>query len=445
MTGTALPSTAKSIEARLREAGLPPLPRSAWLEIDLSAIEGNARAIRSMLAPGTSLGAVVKADGYGHGLVATAHAALTGGATMLCVATLDEALALQVAGFEAPIFVMFTIPPELLADALEAGIELTVMDDASVEAVATALGRRAGRAPAPKVHLAIDTGMTRGGFLPGEAVLPAQRLFEAGLPRLAGTWSHLASPEDRDATARQVEAFQAALDGLAVAGVEPGVRHLNSTGGLIDDVPDFDLVRAGLALYGDLPDDVRVEPDRMAAASALRPAMRLKARAGAIETVPSGTGVGYGSTWRAERTSRIAILPVGYADGWTRRYAGATVARTRGVDVQLVGRVSMDAVAADVTDVPDFSPADEVVLLAPPGEGGNTVDDLAHGRGTIAWEVLADFSPRLSRVYLEDGRPFGVRYLDGRLVLAAGASLRTKPEDGAAEGATAGETATRRS
>jgi alanine racemase len=437
------PTDATPIETRLREAGLPPLPRLAWLEVDLSAIAANARAVQSMLAPGTRLGAVVKADGYGHGLLAAAHAALSGGAAILCVATLDEAFELRRAGFEAPIFVMFAVPPGSLRDALATGFELTAMDEASVETLAAGIRDLPAGSPEPRIHLGIDTGMTRGGLLPDEVVPAARRLLDAGVARLAGTWSHLASPEDRAATASQIEAFEAALGGLGEAGIDPGLRHLNSTGGLVDDVPDWDLVRVGLALYGHLPRDARIAADRVAAAARLHAALRLRARAVSIETVPAGTGVGYGHTWRAERPSRIAILPVGYADGWTRQYAGGTTARARGVDVPLVGRVSMDAVAADVTDVAGFTEADEVTALAPPGEGGNTVEQLAHGRGTIAWEVLADFSPRLSRVYLEDGRPIAVRYLDGRLVLAAGTSLRTRADEAIA--ATGGDPAMRRS
>ena len=422
---TTLPAGASTIEARLRKAGLPPLPRLAWLEVDLTAIASNTRVLGSALAPDTGLGAVVKADGYGHGLLAAAHAALSGGAAMLCVATLDEAIELRRAGFETPILIMFAIPPGSVREALAAGFELAAMDAASVEALARGLAELPAGSSEPRVHLGIDTGMTRGGLLPTEAVAAARRLLDAGLGGIAGTWSHLASPEDPDATARQVEAFRSTLDDLARTGIEPGLRHLNSTGGMFDDAaPDWDLVRVGLALYGHLPTDIRIAPGRAPAAAALRPALRLKARPVSIEDVPAGTAVGYGGTWRAERTSRIAILPVGYADGWTRLYADQATARVRGVDVPLVGRVSMDAIAADLTDVPGVSQADEVTVLAPPGEGGSTVEELARIRGTISWEVLAAFSPRLSRVYTEGGSVVGVRHLDGRLALAPGFALR---------------------
>lgn len=419
---------ARPIEARLEAAALPPLPRLAWLEVDLSAIAANAQALRSTLPIGTRLGTVVKADGYGHGMIAAASSALAGGAALLAVATLDEAFELRRAGFEAPILVLFAIPPGALDDAFAAGLELVAMDEASVAAFEAALRRRDPDAPTPRIHLGIDTGMTRGGVLPAEAPGMARRLLSAGLPSLAGTWSHLASPEDREVTARQAATFDSAVAALGAEGIDPGLRHLSASGGLLGDVsPPLDLVRIGLALYGHLPADVRIAPERRAAVASLRSAVRLRARAISIEVVPAGTGVGYAGTWRAERASRIAILPVGYADGWTRLYAGAAgdpaTVRANGVDAPLVGRVSSDAIAADMTDVPGFDHDTEVTVMAPAGEGGSSVEDLARRRGSIAWEVLDDFSPRLARVYLEDGRIIGVRYLDGRLALAAGTSL----------------------
>jgi len=414
----------RPIDERLRDAGLPALPRLAWLEVDLSGITANARALRSMLPPAAQLATVVKGDAYGHGLLPVAHASLAGGAGFLCVATLDEALLLRAGGFEARILVLYSVPPSGVDDAIEADLDVVVMDATSAAAVAEAVGRRGGTREI-RVHLGVDTGMARGGLPPSEAIPTARRLLAAGLSNLAGTWSHLASPEDRDATARQVEAFRAVLADLERAGVDPGLRHLVASGGILDDVsPPWDLARVGLALYGYLPEDVRVAPARQAAAAMIRPALRLRAIATAVESIPAGTAVGYGGTWRAERPSRIATLPVGYADGWTRLYAGESTARVRGRDVPLVGRVSSDAVAADVTDVEGFEPGDELTLLAPAGEGGSTVQELARRRDSIPWEVVYDFSPRLSRVFVQDGAIIAVRYLDGQLATVSGFSLR---------------------
>lgn len=415
------------IEARLRASGLPTLPRLSWMEVDLGVLRSNAQALAAHLGPDVDLAVVVKADGYGHGLLAAAHAGLEGGATVLAVATLDEALVLRAAGFTARILVLYAVPPDALGEAVAADLDLVAMDARSVADLCAILPRwLSSGLPVPKVHLGLDTGMTRGGLAPAEGVAAARQLLDAGLPGLAGTWSHLASPEARGATERQVAGFTAGLAALRAAGIDPGVRHLNATGGMLDDrSPHWDMARAGLAFYGHLPGDVTTGAGREGLRDALAPAVRITARAASIETVPAGTTVGYGGTWVAERESVIATLAVGYADGWTRLYAPASRARVRGTAVPLVGRVGSDAVALDVTDVtPAFGFEDEVVLVAPDGSGGSTVEDLASRRGSISWEVLDDFTTRLARVYTDGGRPVAVRYLDGRLVTSPGYELR---------------------
>ncbi len=408
-----------SIESRLAAAGLPPLGRLSWLEVDLAVLAANARALRELVPSGTALGIVVKADGYGHGLEASARAAVRGGADVLVVATLDEALLLREAGQTARILVLYPVPARMLDIALEADLDLVASDDASNAALATALRRRGGHgsgagARAPRVHLGIDTGMTRGGVAPERAVEAARRLLDAGLDRLAGTWSHLAAPDDGASVAGQVARFEAALGALEAAGIAPGLRHLDATGGLVGGAgPAYDLVRVGLAFYGVLPRGLAV-PDRIApAATGLRPAISLHARATTLATVEPGTRIGYAGTWTAPRASVIATVAVGYADGWTRAYAGGSWGIVRGRRAPVVGRVSSDAIALDVTDVDGFDVDDEIVLLGDRA-GAMSVDDLAALRGSISWEVMDAFSTRLARIYTEGDRPVGVRYLDGR-------------------------------
>jgi alanine racemase len=414
------------IEERLAQAGLPLLGRSTWLEIDLSVLAANAVVLREMLPPKTRLAGVVKADGYGHGLLGAAHAALRGGADMLAVVTLDEALALRRAGFMARVLVLYAVPAGALDDAVAAGLDLVVMDDASLAAMCRYLERAGSDGPRVNVHLGVETGMVRGGMVPERSAAAARRMLAAGLPALAGTFSHLARPEDAAARERQVAAFGAALAALEAAGIGPGVRHLNATGGILDEAnPAWDMARVGLAFYGYLPTDAAVSAGRRSTAARLRPALTLKARAASIETITAGTSVGYGGEWTAERESRIATVALGYADGWMRKYAGAR-GSVRGIHVSLVGRVGSDAVAVDVTDVPGFDGADEVVLLAP--DGPTTVADLARMRDSIAWEVIDGLGPRLARVYLEAGRPMAVRFLDGQVVLAPGARLQAGPQ-----------------
>lgn len=409
------------IEARLAAAGLPSLPRPAWLEIDLDVLAANARVLDALLPPGTLTGVVVKADGYGHGILAAARAAIEAGAAILLVATLDEALLIRDDGLRARILVLYPVPPDRLADAAASGVEVVAADDASVAAIAAwvsgqpeAPGRGTARAGsgALGVHLGIDTGMSRGGLPPDGAVAAARALLAAGLPALAGTWSHLATPESREVVAAQVARFEGVLAALAADGIDPGLRHLDATGGLLGGLaPTYDLVRLGLAWYGIVPPELALPRAAAVAAGVLRPALSLHARATTITPIPPGRSVGYGGTWTAARPSLVATIPVGYADGWARAYATDSWGIVRGHRTPLVGRVSSDALALDVTDVPGFGPADEVVLLGDPP--AMTVHDLASRRGSIAWEVIDAFSPRLTRVYVRGDRPVGIRALDG--------------------------------
>jgi alanine racemase len=416
-----------SIESRLTAAGLPLLPRLAWLEVDLGVLADNARRLRDALSAGTSLSVVVKADGYGHGLVAAARAALAGGATALVVATLDEGLVLRDSGIGSRILVQYPVPTTMLPVAIDAGLDIVAADEDSVRALCEWFAsappppagpvRDAAPAPAPRVHLGIDTGLSRGGLRPGDGVVAARRLLGAGLPALAGTWSHLASPEDPAAVGNQVRRFEALLAALRAAGIDPGLRHLDATGGLLAGVsPAYDLVRVGLAFYGVVPPDVPIASRLERAVSGLRPALSLRTRAATVTTIEAGTAVGYGGTWTATRPSVIATLPVGYADGWARAYATDGWGLTRGRRVPIVGRISSDATAVDVTDVDGFGAGDEVVLLGT--EGAMTVHDLAERRGSISWEVMDALAMRLPRVYTDGGVPVGFRYPDGRARLA---------------------------
>jgi alanine racemase len=373
---------------------LPPRNRGAWLEIDLDAMRHNIEVIRSVVGP-AAVAPVVKADAYGHGVEAVGPA-LAPHVEALCVATLDEAIALR-ARVHGRILLLYPAPASAAAEAVAADVELAVMSAADLEAIRSAAP--AGGPPV-KVHLGVETGMGRGGLLP-EAV-PAVAATAVADPRieLAGLWSHLHSPEDPPSSDAQVLRFEVAVTALHEAGIPIPPRHIAASGGIFThDEPSLDLVRPGIAVYGVLDADLPIAPDAVEAAGRLRPAMALKARPAAFSDVPAGGTVGYGGTWRAERPSRIAVLPVGYGDGYLRGSQPGAMALVRGRRAAIVGRVSMDAVAVDVTDLPGLDYLEEFVLMGRQGAEWISAGELARRRNTIAWEVLTGMAQRLDRVY----------------------------------------------
>jgi alanine racemase len=411
------------IEAQLRAAGLPALPRTAWLEIDLDRLAANVTAMTAALPAAVSLEIVVKADAYGHGAVPVAVAALAAGATGLCVATLDEALELRRAGIDAPVLVLFAVPPAAAPVAARAGIQITAGDAGLfAEALAAdATARRRARNPIPPlgVQLALETGLGRDGLTAAEAVTAARMIADAGV-ELRGAWSHLQAPADRPRTDGQVERFAASLAALEAAGVRVPHRHVLASGGLLaaerlvgGERPAFDGLRVGLAAYGIVPEGVPIGAGAAGIHAGLRPILSLRARPIRVADLPEGTGISYGPSFVAGRLSRIATLPLGYADGWSRALSNRAVALVRGVRVPLVGNVAMDAVMADVTEVPGppVTPDDEFVLLGSQGGQEISAADLAQVRTTISWEVVATMSRRMPRVYTSRAVAVGIRTL----------------------------------
>jgi alanine racemase len=359
---------------------------------------------------------VVKADAYGHGAVPVAEALQAAGADGLCVATLDEALELRRAGIDGEILVLYPVPVAALPVAAGARISLSVTSEEAARDTVAAARSLADGQPDERplaVHLEIETGLTRDGVRPERAALVAAAL--AGEPRLrfAGIWSHLATPDDEPTTERQVERFEAALAAVRDAGIAVPLRHLAASGGLLTgSAPMYDAIRPGLAVYGVIPAGLPVAASAAGAVVALRPALRIVARAVRIEDVPAGTGVSYGATWVAQRPSRIATLPLGYGDGFARAYGGRPGALVRGRRVPLVGAVAMDALMVDVTDVDGLDRDDEFVLLGRQGDEEITVAELAAARATISWEVLATMARRIPRVYYAAARAVRVRTLE---------------------------------
>ena len=406
----------------LVEAGpggaLPPLPRTAWLEIDLDALLSNVRLLAGLLPPGVRVEPVVKADAYGHGAVAVARALVADGIGSLGVATFDEALELRQAGIEVPLIVLFPIPPELAPDARRYGLSITLGDGqlldrtlAALEAApAAAAGGNVGDQLA--IHLEVETGLGRGGVHPDEAAAAAAAIAANPHARLAGLWSHLQAAGNAGLTAAQDARFEVAAGLLEGAGVTLPARHLAASGGLLAATAGtYDVVRVGLAGYGIVPDGLDVAGRNATAAAGLRPVMSLRARPIRVTWLEAGSGVSYGPSFTTARKSCIATLPLGYADGIPRGLSNKLEVLVRGIRAPQVGTVAMDALMVDVTDVP--GPAvtidDTFTLIGEQGEGRIGALEVAQWGNTISYEVVTAMSGRLPRVYYAAAEAVGMR------------------------------------
>ena len=355
------------------------MTRPTWAEVDLDAIRHNARVLTERAAPAT-LCAVVKADGYGHGAVAVARAALEGGATWLAVALVEEGVALRDQGITAPILLL-SEPPDV-GGAVAAGLTPTVYTGAGVVA--------AGDVP---VHLKVDTGMHRVCADPATAAQLARTI-----PHLEGVWTHFAVADQVDDpfTDEQAERFDTLLAELAAAGIHPAQRHAcNSAGVLGHPQWHYDMVRCGIALYGVAPSPAMAELARH-----LRPALSLKAEVSYVKEVEAGEGVSYGLRYRLPERSTIATVPTGYADGvpWRLGVTGGEVL-IGGFRRPIAGAVTMDQITVDCGDDRSVRPGDEVVLIGRQGDEHIGAHEWAERVGTIAYEVLTGIGPRVPREY----------------------------------------------
>jgi alanine racemase len=372
-----------------------------WAEVDLAAIEHNLRELRRITRPSASLMAVVKANAYGHGSVAVARAALQSGADFLGVARIDEALALRAAGLAAPILVLGYTPPERAAELLANDLTQTVF---SPEAARLLSATAVQKGRTLRVHLKVDTGMGRIGLPAGPQALlqnaVAAALEIAPLPGLEieGVFTHFASADstDKSFTHQQIDRFMDLLDLLRQNGLEIPIRHAANSAAIID-LPEthLDMVRAGIALYGLYPSD-EVAKDRIR----LIPAMTLKARVVQVKSVPAGFSVSYGMTFRTERPTIIATIPVGYADGYSRALSSRGRMLIREKAAPIAGRVCMDMTMVDAGEIPEVAVGDEVVIFGRQGAARLGAEEVADILGTISYEVVSALTARVPRVYV---------------------------------------------
>jgi alanine racemase len=362
----------------------------------------------------------VKADAYGHGAVPIARALEAAGADGFCTATFDEAVELRDAGIRAPVVVLYATPVEHVAEAARRRIALTVADDVLLPRTLVAiraLRASGGLRRTVGLHLEVETGLGRDGVDPASAAGVAAAVRSTPGARLDGVWSHLAAPEDRRASSGQEAEFGRVLGLVEAASVPSPVRHLAASGAVLAaSVPAHDAVRVGLAIYGLVPDSLATDRAARARIRTLAPIASLHALPVRVADLPAAHGVGYGPSFVTGRPSRIATLPIGYADGWSRDLEGATVL-VRGRAVPTVGRVSMDSVTVDVTDVPGqpVTVDDEFVLFGVQGPAVRGAELLARHRTTIVYEVVSALGRRLSRVYHAAARIEGMRTLIGEV------------------------------
>ncbi|MGH3485699.1 MAG: alanine racemase [Nocardioidaceae bacterium] len=353
--------------------------------VDLDAVRHNVRRLREIAAPARVL-AVVKADGYGHGLLPTARAARSAGAEWLGVAVLEEALALRDAGDDGPLLCWLAVPGESYATAVAADVDLTASSTWQLDEIA-ATARRLGQ-PA-RVQLKADTGLSRNGAPPDRwpsLVAEASAAQAAGVLRVTGVWSHFACADEPDHPSVKVQeaAFADALAAVEAAGLDPGVRHLaNSPATLTRPSSHLDLVRCGLAVYGLSP----VPQIGSAADFGLRPAMSVHSRLAAVKRVPAGSGVSYGHTHVTERETALGLVPLGYGDGIPRHASNRAEVAIGGRRHRIAGRVCMDQFVVDLGDT-DAEPGDPVELFGAGDGGAPTAQDWAEAVGTISYEIV---------------------------------------------------------
>ncbi len=370
--------------------------RPSWIEIDLDAIESNVRAIREAISP-TVVCAVVKADGYGHGDVPVARAAITGGATHLAVALVSEGVRLREAGIEAPILVLSEPLSEEIETVIDWSLTPIVYRQHFVDAVAETADRL-GNAPYP-VHLKVDTGMHRVGASPVDAIDLARRISADERLILEGIATHLSvAEEDAEFTARQVGALTRFRDLLASEGIDVQYVHAANTAGALDHADArLDLARIGLGIYG-----LRPSPETGSGLD-LKPAMRVVSAVSFVQRLPAGARPSYGRARALERPSTVATVPLGYADGIPRRLSslGGEVL-INGKRYPFAGTVTMDQVMIAVGDDP-VAVGDEVVFIGTQGEEEVTATEWADLLSTINYEVVCQFGPRLPRRYVREG------------------------------------------
>ncbi len=362
-----------------------------WAEVDLDALAHNVRQVKAFVGEAVEVIAVVKADAYGHGMVPVARTALQAGATRLAVHRVQEGIVLRRAGIEAPILLLGYAPLDAAPLVVQYRLTPTVLTQAFVDVLN-------GLAPSGfPVHVKVDTGMGRFGLLPHEVVdfLAYVRQACPNL-RVEGLYTHFATADEADTTylRQQWAAFQAVMARVQDAGFDIPLKHAcNSAATFALPEAHLNAVRPGIALYGMRPSLEWEAP------VPLRPVLSLKSRVARVRVLPPGSSIGYGRTYVTPRAQRVALVPVGYGDGYVRALSNKGYVLIRGKRARILGRVSMDQIVVDVDAIPEVAMEDEVVLIGAQGRERITAEEVAAWAGTINYEVTTLLQPRVARFY----------------------------------------------
>lgn len=377
----------------------------AWAEIDLDALAHNIREIRKITSKESEVMGVVKADAYGHGVAQVSQTLLENGATRLAVATLDEAVQLRQKGFKVPVLILSYTDPSRSEELILNDITQAVFDIETAKVLSQAAVKLQKNV---KIHIKLDTGMTRVGFIPGEQA--AEEIIAISkLPGIIveGMFTHFASADETDKsyTHMQFGKFMDTYRQLEGKGLHIPLKHVCNSAGIMD-FPEMhlDMVRAGIILYGLYPSQ-EVDKSRIA----LKPVMSFKAKVTLVKEVESDTCISYGRTFTTARKSRIATIPVGYADGYARLLSNKGRALVNGEEAPVVGRVCMDQCMLDITDFKnEVAVGDTAVLFGRQGGMEISMDEVAGKIGTITYEVACQIGKRIPRVYMRGGEVCGV-------------------------------------
>jgi len=378
------------------EVGVCHMPHKSYrptvAEVDLSAIADNIRGIQMRVGDGVRIMPAVKANAYGHGAVEVSRTCLASGADVLCVAMLEEAVQLRTAQIKAPILVMGCSTTDCVDDMVRYDVECTVCDLPFAKALSDS-AKTQGKAA--RVHLKVDTGMGRIGVSPSEAIDMAKSLSVLSNVKLQGLFTHFPSADENSAlTHEQIYAMGQLRAELASAGIRVPLTHLsNSAAILARPEADFDGVRPGIMIYGHYPSPASPR------SVVIRDALTLKTRIVFLKECAAGATISYGGTHTLARKSKVATIPIGYGDGYPRALSNKGKAAVNGIKVSVIGRVCMDQVMLDVTDVSDVGVGDEVVLYGG-GYDYLSVTAIAEKLGTISYELLCNIGRRVPRVYV---------------------------------------------